>query len=366
MRSARRIISRLILLTSLTGCASAEISDGEAKTDMATAPAPDMRAATPELDMKPALLDMKPAAPDMKLPSICTPGEKQCADEGSVQSCSADGQEWITSTCQEGQACQAGECITPPVCQEGDAICFDESTKQVCRPGGQAWAVEQCPDEIACIRGECVSGSVNGSMCSSHEDCSGGKCHCGADTGEGCMDAFAQPSYCTSECSSSADCSDAETCMAADVHRLTSQAANYNHCVTKCNGTCPLPGMECQVAPVYAAAGELSWEEVCYFPEVKELGEECDTDVECLGGYCLKDYFARGYCSRRCETGTCPDDSACVELVAGEFWCTQLCGDGSVGTSEKCPLDEPDDRLDVTCSIKQTRGSGAKKVCTGT
>lgn len=342
--------------------AAEDMGDTTTEEDMSSSPAEDM--SEPVEDMRPEPEDMAPE--EMGPEPICAADETRCAADGSLETCAADRLSWDAQMCPEGEECQAGACVTAPICQEGESTCFDEMTRQFCRPGGMAFGTETCPENTACIQGQCVSGEVNGTLCSTHDDCSGGKCHCGEATAEGCADAFAAPAYCTSQCSDATQCSDAEACFAADVHLVTSQVANYNHCVTKCQGSCSIEGMSCKQVPVYDAAGELSWQEACYFPGVKEIGEDCTTDAECLGGYCLKDYFSTGYCSRRCETGGCPDNAACVELVPGEQWCSLKCGDGSVGSSAKCPLDLPDDRLDVTCSIKQVKGGGVARVCTDT
>ena len=97
-----------------------------------------------------------------------------------------------------------------------------------------------------------------------------------------------------------------------------------------------------------------------------ELGQSCSSDAQCGDGVCLRGYFEQGMCTRRCEDRGCTTDSACVELIPGQLWCSPLCGDGAVTSTAVCPLDEPEDRFDVTCSIKSTKQNQARRVCTST
>ena len=197
-----------------------------------------------------------------------------------------------------------------------------------------------------------------------HDDCSGGKCHCGQGTGELCTDAFAQPSYCTGPCDAQSGCAESEWCFSGQTHLITATSGNYNHCVARCQGTCAIEGLSCKRLPVLDAAGELTWEEGCYFAQVKEAGESCEADVECVSGLCLKDYFSQGICSTRCEDVACPQDAACVaNLKDNQAWCMPRCVDGPNGASTLCPLDQPDDRLDVTCNRSVLQRGGTAFTC---
>jgi|GEM_PF-2796822 len=358
-----------LLLSLTTGCAGGSAGDppedmgsSQDMAQMTTPPTTDMGTPDPPDMSMPE--DMAPV--DMGPPMICTPNQKSCKDASTVTTCSADGLMLVDMTCGEGDECMDGACVMAPICNAGDTFCFDTSTLQICRDGGMAYRTMPCPDGTACVQGECLSGEVNGTLCSAADDCSGGKCHCGDMTDEQCADDFATPAYCTSECASDNDCGEDEWCFSADVALITATNGNYNHCVKRCQGTCAIDGLTCLQLPVLDEAGDIDWQDGCYFQGVKTLGEDCTSDVECASGFCLTDYYTKGFCSYQCEAGTCPDNAACVELKPGENWCTLLCGDGSVGGTEVCPKDMPDDRLDVTCSNKPVVGGGVKRVCTDT
>ncbi len=314
------------------------------------------------LDADMSVVDMPE---DLGPPQICTPHIRECVTEELARACQDDGLAWEEESCGEDEECEAGSCVKAPICEEGTATCLDSSSRQVCRPGGLMFAVESCAEGTTCIQGECTSGELNGTVCSEHDDCAGGKCHCGDMTGEGCSDVFTTPAYCTSTCQTNDDCAQSEVCFNSDVHLITGQASNYNHCVPKCQGVCASDDYTCKILPVIDSQGNQVWEEGCYFKGVKQIGEECEADVECLGGYCLKDYFSTGYCSTRCEASTCPGNSSCVQLIEGEYWCTLKCGDG-ISSSGSCPLDEPTDRLDVTCAYRQARDGNNARVCVST
>ena len=386
----RHLPLRLLLCLGLAssaaaGCASAdpplESTDpdqGPGMQDADDGSPKDMRTPAPE-DMRTSTPDMRTPPPeeDMRAPMVCTPNQTRCqqADDGAgdmgaeaepqaTETCAPDGSGWMApAACPPDQVCEAGACAAPRICEEGEATCLDETTRQICRPGGMAYRAEVCPQGQSCVTDECVSGAGTGTTCQAHDECAGGKCHCGEQTAEGCADTFAQPAYCTQTCQGPADCAQGERCLDSDTHLITSQVANYDHCLPGCQGACSFDGLECKWGPTRGTGDAIEWAQVCYFAGVKSIGEDCDNDAECIGGRCLRDYLGRGYCTRRCETGGCPPDTACVELRVGEFWCSATCGDGSIGSSEKCPLDLPDDRLDVTCALEQVHGGGAARVC---
>lgn len=362
---AGRRLLLVSLVSSLCACVTADPQQPNIKDQDPDTTSMDM---TMDMVVEDTPPDLPPDQPEMPIDmcDVCCPGDKMCMPSGAVGTCKEDGSGYDEVMCSDTQECMNAQCVDKKVCEPGSATCFDSQTRQVCRPGGTAFRTESCTNGDSCINGQCVSGSPNGEMCAAHGDCGGSKCHCGTGTQEGCSATTFDRAYCTSPCSNSAECSGNELCFASDVHTITSQVANYNHCVTKCQGTCTLPGMACKKAPVLDGQGELTWAEVCYFPKIKQIGEECTRDEECIGGVCLKDYFNTGYCSRRCETGGCPDNAACVQLKGNEFWCSAKCGDGSTGSTAPCPLDTPVDRFDVTCKTSQIFGGGAARVCSKT
>lgn len=309
--------------------------------------------------------DLNPP-PDMNPCGECCPGTKMCTEGGELATCRQDGSGFDAQPCEQGMECMQDQCVVKKVCEPGQTSCFDEQTQLVCRPNGSGFATNPCPANTACVQGQCASGQPNGATCAAHEDCAGGKCHCGSSTSEGCAKPRFERAYCAAPCSSQSDCSDDEWCFSADTHVITSQVANYNHCVPRCQGTCTLAGMACRTVGVLDEQSQLDWQQACYFPAAKDIGQECTSDEECLGGTCLKDYFTTGYCTRRCEQGGCPDNAACVELKTNERYCSLKCGDGASSGREPCPLDEPTDRLDVTCKLLPVQSGGAMRVCTKT
>ncbi len=352
------------LLGAASGCAAAD-PPVEEEADMSGEDAEEMGPPVDTSDMR----DMPPQMPDqpsadlkeMGPPMICTPNASRCGPGGEVITCSADGLSESDSMCEEREICEDGACVPEPICEPGTARCSDPTTRLVCRPGGTAEREEPCAQGEACIQGTCASGAQTAALCTSADECAGGRCHCGDGTDEECMDAFAAPSYCTAPCQNQTECSSGEWCFDSQVHLIAATDGNYDHCVARCQGSCSKQGLECKWAPVIDAEGALTWGEACYFPDVKEIGEECASDAECIGGTCLMDFFSTGYCTRPCDGADgCPPGSACVDLN-GTFYCSQECVD------ETCPLEAGgDDRLDVTCTFKSTRGGGGARVCDST
>lgn len=366
--SRQRVVCVLVTCLTMSACVTDDPPPPGPTGDMSTQDLSSNPDRDADIVNKPDLeMDSSPdlAPPDMGPPMICTPFAKECASETIARTCDAVGMAWDEVTCQPGELCEDGVCVVQPICEEGTATCLDSMSRQVCRPGGMMFATQACENGTSCIDGECLSGDLNGTVCQAHDDCAGGKCHCGDQTGEGCSDTFTTPGYCTSECTTSADCSASEWCFSSEVHLITGQASNYNHCVPRCQGICGNDAYTCAMLPIIDEGGAMDWQEGCYFKGTKEIGEVCDSDVECLGGYCLKDYLSTGYCSRRCEEGSCPGDASCVKLKQDEYWCTLKCGDG-ISSSGVCPLDQPDDRLDVTCAYRQDRSGNNARVCVST
>lgn len=365
LRRAARLGLLTTALTALSACATSDPSDLNNVADQST-DTRDMR--QPDLSVPPDLGPdlVQDQGKDLNPCGLCCPDDKMCTPEGKLATCLPDGSAYQESSCDDGFECAQGQCVVKKVCEPGQTSCFDERTQLVCRPNGSGFATNPCPNDTACVQGQCTSGQSNSSTCTAHADCAGGKCHCGTQDNEGCAKPRFERAYCTAPCTSQADCSDTEWCLSADVHKITSQVANYNHCVPRCQGSCAIAGLACRGVGVLDESSQLKWEQACYFPTTKEIGQECTSDEECLGGTCLKDYFQTGYCSRRCEQGGCPSNAACVELKPNERWCTLRCGDGNTAGQDKCPLDLPTDRLDVTCKILPVLGGGAARVCTKT
>jgi hypothetical protein len=357
----RQLICPALLLLTLSACAGSDDPSPFVPADMAL----DMAAA----DMAPDLpQDMGPdLAPDLAqdMPvdmrcGVCCPEDVMCSPSGMLAQCKPDGSGFTETSCGAEKECAQGACVDKKICEPGSKMCFDGQSQLVCRANGTGYATQDCEAGASCINGECLMGELNGAECAAADECAGELCHCG--DGEQCPASFTR-SYCAAACGPQTACGPSEWCLASSVHALPAMGATYDHCITRCQGSCPLPGMACKQVPVYDAQGKIDWQDGCYFPSAKQVGDVCDSDAECLGGSCLKGLYLTGVCSLRCESTACPGDAACVELVPGQRWCSQLCGDGSVGSQSMCPLDVPTDRFDVTCKVRQSSDRGAVRVC---
>ncbi len=350
-----------LLLALVLGCASGELG-GEPSTPSPDAPA-ELGPDTPDLPRdQPGEADAQEDLPTDPC-DVCCPGDKRCGSADTVQVCREDGSGYDTTPCPAPQVCEAAACVAPRVCEDGESSCLDGQTRLVCRPGGAGFSQSACGAQESCVRGECRAGASAGAACADHDECAGGKCHCGAETAEGCAALFA-PAYCAAPCERSSDCNDNEVCLDATVHRQGSQLANYNHCVTRCQGSCTLAGLSCKTIPTRDAGGSLAWEGACMPPGLRQIGETCVGDQECLGGHCLRGYYEMGHCVHRCDSTSCPAGSACVELTQGNYYCSLLCGDGNPIGADPCPLDVPVDRRDVICAPMFTRQGSAVRTCT--
>ena len=311
-------------------------------------------------DAPDATSDVTDQAPD--LCDVCCPGAVICDQDGAVATCLPDGSGFDARPCGARQECEQGVCVAEKICTPGETQCFNATTQRICTPDGTRFTTQMCTPTQSCVRGACVEGKANSDTCTANADCAGNFCHCGSVTDEACSAGFSR-AYCTSSCSQNNPCSDSEVCLDASIHAIDSPTGNYNHCLTKCAGNCAIAGLECRTVPTVGPAGEVVWAQACVFPNVKDLGEECTTDEQCVTGTCLKNYYTTGVCSLRCENNDCPDSAACVQLKGNEYWCSQKCGDGTVGNGANCPLDEPTPRFDVGCKIWQKRQGGAVNAC---
>ncbi|MBA2662954.1 MAG: hypothetical protein H0U74_11700 [Bradymonadaceae bacterium] len=298
------------------------------------------------------------AQPDTRC-TACCPGDRQCQSDSVRGICNASGTGFDEIACANGELCEDGNCSVAAVCHLGEKLCHDATTLLVCRATGTGFATHPCEQDSVCIVDQCVSGASNGTTCASAQDCAADKCRCGSD--DTCPASWT-PTYCTNSCVDQAGCTTSEWCMATAYH---SAGHVYDHCVRRCDQACTLAGLECKHVPIHAD-GAIGWQQACVQKSLISVGEPCTSDAECVAGTCLLGYFNTGYCSRRCETGSCPSNAACVELRTGEYWCSLTCGDGALGGSAPCPLNVPDQRFDVTCKTKAVHGGGVSRVCSST
>jgi len=288
-----------------------------------------------------------------------------CIDETTLGVCSNSGEMVIKRDCDEGQECQNGACITPQLCMPGETECFDSTTLLTCRTSGLEFTSSPCPTNTTCFDGTCATGAPVGSACSDDSACVTANCHCGASTDEPCPDSITD-GYCTSETCDFETCGEDGLCVAGSLASLGNAAADYDHCVPRCTtGTCEAR-FECRLLPIRTDEG-IGWETGCYFPGLVDIGDECSNDGQCAPGSCLQNYFNTGYCTRRCDQdGSCPEGAACVELKNGEFYCSLLCGDGSITSTQDCPLEATEQRFDVTCTILDKVDGGVARACSST
>ena len=292
---------------------------------------------------------------DVGCTGVCCPGSATCLDMTTRRVCNASGSGYETETCMGEKICKDGKCADKPVCTPGDRTCHNDSTALVCRPSGTSRRTENCDSGETCIDGNCVSGSPNGADCSKDGDCAGGTCRCGTESTGICATKPGR-GLCTRKCGSQT-CDDGEFCLSASVF----PEAGYDHCVKECKSACASSGLECVALPVANPSGK-AWKKGCYFEATTPIGKPCKSNEPCVGGKCLTNYFPSDICTKSCK-GDCPAGSACVELRSGQFYCTPLCGDGSLKTTEPCPLEKGMDRNDIVCASRSIHGGGVKTVC---
>ncbi|QED26269.1 hypothetical protein FRD01_03155 [Microvenator marinus] len=57
-----------------------------------------------------------------------------------------------------------------------------------------------------------------------------------------------------------------------------------------------------------------------------QIGDECETNVECPSGAICDNTVYEGYCTLPdCERDSCPDDSVCVRFDAEQTFCMKYC-----------------------------------------
>jgi len=93
-------------------------------------------------------------------PQVCTPYEKRCYNENTVETCRYNGDGWTRQTCPSGYTCINGECVKTsepiPVCTPGEKVCTSATKRKVCKADGSGWHYSTCPSGYECENGDCV------------------------------------------------------------------------------------------------------------------------------------------------------------------------------------------------------------------
>jgi hypothetical protein len=151
--------------------------------------------------------------------SACLPESVFCAEDGTLATCNADGTEYTSEPCPEGNFCSKGACL-PWLCVPGEPMCQDNVATNCDSLGkGPVAGGENCLDQgLLCVAGLCTKCFPDcfGKECG--DDGCGGTCG-GCDDGDACTtgscdDALFVCDYApVADCCNSDDqCSDADDC----------------------------------------------------------------------------------------------------------------------------------------------------------
>lgn len=328
LRTATSLLLSVSFLMTF-GCARLEFTDGGDNTPPPPPPPP--------------VCELQEATP------YCPPYGTQCYDNsvyacddecghpvgnaqrvcGNDERCDTDGIDAFCRPCEEGE-CQE-EDDTPPEPTECDGtntqpFCTSWNTHMRCQADG-TWSSEStCPASQRCNRGYCAGGAQPASRCANDGVCSGGFCICGAGyTASNPSECLAGMSlgFCSNRSCLTDGCPDTQHC-ASFLGR--SQARGGSICLPKNNCTqrgqaCTVDSRQltCSEVPVKAegADGPTTWALSCFTMTLKEIGDTCTSNAECVGGNCLLTNVGSTpvrYCAAPCERDDeCPSYAACVQ-----------------------------------------------------
>ncbi len=123
----------------------------------------------------------------------CQPFATRCQDAQTLETCAADGTQWVAAACATGQACESGVC-RPTVCAPEAKRCV-EKTIQTCNALGTAWdTTDSCA--VGCQDGVCESAQ-----------CTPGARQCDGTAVEACApdgSGFVFVQYCATSCADGA------------------------------------------------------------------------------------------------------------------------------------------------------------------
>lgn len=275
----------------------------------------------------------------------CTPSAIYCVPgEQSVGFCSRCGEVLRTEPCDALEVCEVSggaarcrpcvgdECPDIDACEPSTRACLDFNTVQICGPDGEVDSVADCASGRRCFGGSCgAAGNTTGAACTKNLDpttgCNGHACICGeefAATEAGSAWCGARASvgdgYCsTSDCVSNGCDYASETCVEFGISGSMDGGAYCvrNEGCSRRGASCgSRAGFQCQELPGRrGATAPVTWGWACW-PPLRNIGETCASDADCVGGECRVATVGGAsvsYCAMPCgPDATCPSYAACV------------------------------------------------------
>lgn len=221
--------------------------------------------------------------PPVECPNACK-GDDVCEGSGAYRTCKdedGDGcKEWVTVSCDEGQKCDDGACVTADSsCQntcEGDNYCDGDNAFKTCKDnnddGCNEWVTVPCEENTKCDNGTCVPVCQN--TCDGEDVCDGESAYktCKDDDSDGCKAWVTVP------------CDEGKICK-------------EGQCIDKCTSLCEKDQKQCndksvQTCDDYNGDGCFEW------------GGDSPCDYQCSDGGCIEDPYAW---VPACEGDGCPD-----------------------------------------------------------
>ena len=318
--------------------------------------------------------------------------DARCAD-GDRVTCRDDDDdgclEWTPDPCEQGTACDAGQCVTQCVddcplkgllaCTDGNAVhrcgdyddddCLDWSAAEACTDGKQCVdgackipCDDECPEagDTQCRCADPLAATCDKMTslrtCGQHDadDCLewGEATPCGPDYK--CVDGVCKLDVvCAGECSSAADCDDLDLCTADTCNTLT---CTCSHAQISCDDgdICTNDFCKKALGCVNLAMPETT---CCKRPCASALEcndqDACTTDT-CSGAGCCQAVPVDCDDGDACTLDTCLPLSGCKHTaISGCPTCTsdQQCDDKNLCTTDKCTL-QTDGKKTCTHSLK--------------
>ncbi|TNE47990.1 MAG: hypothetical protein EP343_17625 [Deltaproteobacteria bacterium] len=225
------------------------------------------------------------------LSNICLPTTQEC---GTFCRKGKDGE--ADEGCPEGFYCAAYPFFQTPT----DSVfgCYRNCQED-----------KDCPASYACTDSQCVPDGTPaiGGACQSQEHC---------PNQAQCFDAWSG-GYCLQDCSTSASCPTGSVC--------TPFSSGLSFCLKQCS-----EASDCRKEYFCGASGTPG-KSVCLPQGKRELGNLCETDMDCQTGQCRQLPTGR-QCTRSCsEANQCPLRFVC-QSMEGESFCSKQCS-----VNEDCP-----------------------------